>query len=100
MKPKKRLDVQVIQKASAVLKVIGHPVRLRIIEALDHAGEASVNELIKVLKTDQVTLSKHLSVLRKKNIVRSRAQENFRYYAIADHRVINILECVRKHARA
>lgn len=98
MKKKNTMDAATIKKAAVTLKTIGHPVRLKIVEILDQHSQLTVNEMLKWLDVDQATLSKHLAVLRKKNILKSEADKNYRYYSIQHPHIINILDCIRKHA--
>ena len=92
----KKIDIQAIQKAAKILRVIGHTDRLRLVEAMEHHPK-SVTELMRELKLSQVNVSKHLAVLKKNNIVQSRAQSNFRVYSIAYPNVIHVLNCLRAH---
>jgi DNA-binding transcriptional ArsR family regulator len=98
MSKKNTMEAAVIKKAAATLKTIGHPVRLRVIEILEQHKKLTVNEMLKWVDVDQATLSKHLAVLRTKQIVTSEADKNYRYYAIQHPHVVNILDCIRKHA--
>lgn len=92
----RKIDIQAIRNAARVLRVIGHPDRLRIVEALEKSSK-SVSELMKELGLSQVAVSKHLSVLKKQGIVRSEAVSHFRHYSIAYRNVISVLNCLRSH---
>lgn len=59
-------------KAKAdVLKALGNPVRLLVVEAL-RDGELAVQELNKLVPVHQTTLSRHLDKLKKAGIVTER----------------------------
>ncbi len=92
----KKIDIKVIQNAARVLRVIGHPDRLRIVEALERSSK-SVKELMKELSLSQVSVSKHLAALKKNRIVQSEAVSNFRNYSITYRNVIHVLNCLRSH---
>ena len=92
----KKIDIQTIRKAARVLRVIGHPDRLRIVEALEKSSR-SVKELMKDLNLSQVSVSKHLAALKKNRIVQSEAVSNFRHYSITYRNAIHILNCLRSH---
>ncbi len=77
----KKIDIHYLRNAARVLRVIGHPERLRIVEALERSSK-SVTELMKELRLPQVAVSKHLAVLKRERIVRSEAVSNFRHYSI------------------
>lgn len=90
----RRIEIKTIQRAARVLRTIGHPDRLRIVEALE-ASRKSVKELMRDLRLSQVGVSKHLAVLKKEGIVRSDASANFRHYSILNRNVVHVLDCLR-----
>lgn len=92
----KKIDIQNIRNAARVLRVIGHPDRLRIVEALQYSSK-SVKQLMHELRLSQVSVSKHLGVLKRQGIVGSKVASNFRHYSIIYRNVINVLDCVRSH---
>ena len=92
---KKPIDIKLIKRAAKTLKVIAHPCRLRIVELLVE-GEKSVTDLICSVKSCQVSISKHLAVLKKEGVVSSRSEGSFRFYSVKNLNVINILGCIRK----
>ena len=47
-----------------MLKVLGHPIRISIIELLDDTSKMSVTEIFKALKIEQAIASHHLNTLR------------------------------------
>ena len=64
-----------------VFSAIGEPKRRVLIEQLV-LKEMTVGELVETVKWPQPTVSKHLGVLRKVNIVSERKVGRFRYYRI------------------
>lgn len=64
-----------------VFSAIGDPKRRELIEHLV-VHEMTVNELVKIVKWPQPTVSKHLSVLREVKLVSERKQGRYRYYRI------------------
>jgi DNA-binding transcriptional ArsR family regulator len=65
------------------LKVCGHPVRLRLLCAIENR-QPCVSDLWHCLGEEQAVVSQHLAVLKRAGIVRSRANGNRRIYSIAD----------------
>lgn len=65
------------------LKVCGHPVRLRLLCAIENR-QPCVSELWHCLGEAQAVVSQHLAVLKRAGIVRSRPNGNRRIYSIAD----------------
>lgn len=82
---------EIVYKIKAdFLKVLGHPVRLKIIEALKKE-EKSVGALVRQLSISQSSLSRHLSALREAGILVSRQQKTTVYYALRDHDIFQVL---------
>lgn len=64
-----------------VFSAIGEPRRRLLIEQLV-LKEVTVNELVDLVEWPQPTVSKHLSVLKKVNVVSERREGRFRYYRV------------------
>jgi len=64
-----------------VFSAIGEPRRRLLIEQLV-LKEMTVNELVNIVDWPQPTVSKHLGVLRKVNIVSERREGRYRYYRV------------------
>jgi DNA-binding transcriptional ArsR family regulator len=90
-----RISVDVVQDASRVLRCIGHPIRLRIIELLDNSGELNVSAVQEALELEQATASQHLNLMRDKGILRSRREGVNVFYEVLDDKVIQIMNCLR-----
>jgi len=90
------LSLDIIQDAARVLKCIGHPVRLRIIELLDERRELNVGSVCVALELEQAIASQHLTLMRDRGILRSRRDGVNVYYGIADEKVPQVIECLRR----
>ena len=88
------LDPKGLSKAADVIKVVGHPDRLRILEVLEE-GETSVGEIQDYLGLPQAIVSQHLAKMRGWNIVESRRDGTHVYYRIIEQKVSHILDCIR-----
>ena len=75
-------------------RVLSEPMRLRILNHLRTAEEASVGELADALGTSQQNVSKHLGALHTGGVVGKRRDGNRVIYSIADETVIAICEAV------
>ena len=84
-----------ILDAAEVLKCIGHPTRLAILEMLDERGEQNVRAIQDALGLDQPTTSQHLGLMRDKGIVVGRREGVNVYYRVRDEKVTRVLECIR-----
>ena len=83
----------VVELIAERFRVIGEPVRIRILERL-REGEASVGELTEALSATQQNVSKHLGVLHAAGIVSRRKEGTRVVYAIADDTVFALCETV------
>ena len=73
-----------VEDLAPLLKVCGHPLRLKILCAIEKNQEPCVSELWTCLQQSQPVISQHLSVLKKAGVVSSRVQGNRRIYAVAN----------------
>lgn len=93
------LDPQSVQQAAAMLKCIGHPIRLKIIELLDRAGEQNVTAIYEALGIEQAVASQHLNLMRDKRILASRREGVNVYYRIDDARVTRVIDCIHDYCQ-
>ena len=76
-----------------LLKILGHPTRLAIAEAL-RGGEACVCHLEAMLHHREAYLSQQLMILREAGIVRMRREGLNIYYQLADAQTSAVLEAL------
>jgi ArsR family transcriptional regulator len=88
------LDPGMLADAAAMIRVLGHPVRLRIVECLE-AGERSVGDLVVRLRSPQAIVSQQLAKMRAAGILSSRREGTSVFYQVADERVVRVLDCLR-----
>jgi ArsR family transcriptional regulator len=79
---------------ASLFRVLGHPVRVRILELL-REGEHSVGALQQELELDSSGTSQHLSALRRIGLVESRRDGTSVFYRVDDPRVFDLLEAGR-----
>jgi ArsR family transcriptional regulator len=88
------IDPAGLSKAADVIKVIGHPDRLKILELLED-GEIAVGDIQECLHLPQAIVSQHLAKMRGWDIVDSRRDGNHVYYRIIEPKVRHVLDCIR-----
>jgi ArsR family transcriptional regulator len=76
-----------------VIKAMGHPTRLFIVDELSR-GERCVCELTEMIGADVSTVSKHLAILREAGIVRDEKRGANVYYQLRVPCVLNFFSCV------
>jgi ArsR family transcriptional regulator len=85
----------VYQIKAEFFRVLGHPVRVRILELL-RDGERTVGDLQLQLQMDSSGTSQHLGALRKQGILDSRREGTSVYYSVRDPRIFQLLEVARQ----
>jgi ArsR family transcriptional regulator len=83
-----------LERAAAVLKCLGHPLRLQLLEAMA-SGERTVSDLQAATGASQAVVSQQLGVLRGRGVVSAVRRGTHVFYGIADPRVTHVLDGVR-----
>jgi ArsR family transcriptional regulator len=89
------LAPDVLVQAAEMIRVLGHPVRLRLVEALER-GPRTVSDLVAAVAMPQAIVSQQLAKLRAAGIVRPRREGCNVWYHVADARVLRMLACLRQ----
>ena len=92
-KSKSNFDL-LMNRASDVFQALSHPLRLSICFELGTA-EQSVSQLCDSLRQPQHSISQHLALLRKQNVVNARKQSRQVFYQISDPQVQKVLNCIK-----
>jgi DNA-binding transcriptional ArsR family regulator len=90
-----RIDPRVFERAARVIRILGHPLRLRILESLED-GERNVTDLQDELAATQAAISQQLAILRSEDVVASRREGARVFYRIIEPKVSRILDCIRE----
>ncbi len=78
---------------AAILKAMGHPTRLFILEEL-HKQERCVNDLTNMIGSDVSTVSKHLSVLKNAGLVLDEKRGTSIFYRLCCSCVVDFIGCI------
>ncbi|MBM4236094.1 MAG: winged helix-turn-helix transcriptional regulator [Firmicutes bacterium] len=73
------------------IKALSHPTRLQILELL-RSGERCVCEIFPELKIEQSSASRHLALLKKEGLLRSRKEGLKVIYWVTDPQVYEIID--------
>lgn len=87
------LSPEALDLVASTFRVLGEPVRLRILQLLQE-GEHPVTELAAKLGTTQPNVSKHLRVLQEAGLVSRQQLKNAAIYRIADETVFELCDVV------
>ena len=80
---------------SALLKALGHPVRLQIVAGLLNR-ECHVNKIVDKLGIPQSTASQHIAVLNNQGILQVRKEGVKTCYRVVDERVAALLKVLAR----
>lgn len=86
----------VLVMASECLRVMSHPVRLRIVEVLMQA-ELPVGRVADICELAPNQTTEHLRLMKSHGLLSSRRQGRNVYYSIADPRLPSLLKCVKSN---
>ena len=90
------LDYGTLNTAAEMLKLMGHPVRLRIVDILTQ-GAYPVNEIAALCETAPHQVSEHLRLMQHHGLLSSRREGRTVYYEIQSVRLPLRLDCIKKH---
>ncbi len=82
------------EKESEMLKALGHPVRLKMVEGL-MKNECNVNKIVDVMQIPQSTASQHLGILKNRGILVARKEGVKTCYKVVDEKVLQIVKILR-----
>ena len=85
-------DFELLEKKSELLKTLGHPIRLAIVELLSAKKKLTVTELYSTLEIDQPVASHHLRIMKRGGILLSSKDGKNTYYAISDTSIKKIFK--------
>jgi len=91
------------QLKADLLKALGQPTRLKILELLAE-GERCVCEIFPAINAEQSNISKHLAFLRSQGIVIAERRGMRVFYRLAERRIVKLLddaeECLKGTGKA
>ena len=94
------LPEEVVQETARMLRCLGHPLRLRILDFLEQNDECTVTEIHEGLEIEQAVCSQHLNLMRDKGILARRKEGVNVFYRLGDPRSVKVLMCLRGSVRS
>ena len=76
------LNDEQLQVSSDILRALAHPLRMKIIQFIDHQRTVNVNKIYSALKLEQSITSQHLKVLRMAGIVHTHREGKYIHYTL------------------
>ncbi|MDP3910832.1 MAG: metalloregulator ArsR/SmtB family transcription factor [Gemmatimonadales bacterium] len=91
----RRIDPAVLQRAAEIIKMLGHPQRLKIVEVLER-GAATVSDIQHAVGVSQAVVSQHLARMRGCGIVAAQRDGVNVHYRVVEPKVHHVLNCIRE----
>jgi len=89
----KRLPDETLEEAAECLRVMAHPVRLRMVNILMQ-GEFAVHEIAELCETSANQTCEHLRLLKGHGLLSSERRGRTVYYKILSPRLPRIIQCI------
>jgi DNA-binding transcriptional ArsR family regulator len=90
------LSMEVLETAASIMRAIGHPLRIRILEILEAEEEANVTALCAGTGAPQPSVSQQLARMRHAGVLATRREGNQVIYFVALPAVLGVLGCIRR----
>lgn len=85
------LSQERLEELAECLKVLNHPVRIRILEELK-GRSVCVSELCQKIGASQSNISQHLTLLRYQGWIKKRRETVYNYYSLSNKNISSALE--------
>jgi len=93
-KNSRRLTAEEVERIAARFKVLGEPMRLRILRAVCEQPR-SVSEIVAEVGSTQANVSKHLALLRAGGVLTRRREGQRVHYGVRDGLSVKLCDLVR-----
>jgi DNA-binding transcriptional ArsR family regulator len=90
------LSEEQLEQVALRFRLLGEPMRLRILQAVCHKPR-TVNEVVKAVGATQANVSKHLALLAGADILARRKEGQSVYYGMKDQLAMKLCALVHKH---
>ncbi|HDR7367091.1 TPA: helix-turn-helix transcriptional regulator [Bacillus toyonensis] len=80
------------EKNAEVLKVLAHPMRVKILKELITRGACNVNQIVDILGVPQSTVSQNLSKMKSQKLIRNNRKGLEVYYSAQNKTINSIVE--------
>lgn len=90
-----KLNEAELSEIAIMLKALSDPTRLKIMQAL-HEEELCVSDIVKSAGTGQANISKHLQILSRANLIKSRREGSTVFYSLFGSFVEQLCESICK----
>jgi DNA-binding transcriptional ArsR family regulator len=90
-----KVDMTIFRLQAAISKTMANPLRVAILYHLK-SGEKTVNQLADIVGASQSNVSQHLSLLRQRELVKTRKIGSSVYYSVASPKISQACDMIRE----
>lgn len=98
-KTKHLLSEDQLEQVALRFRLLGEPMRLRILQAVCHKPR-TVNEIVEAVAATQANVSKHLALLAGADILTRRKEGQSVYYGMTDQLAMKLCSLMHKHLKS
>ena len=91
-----KMSDEYLEKAANCLKLMAHPVRIRIVEILSQ-GRFAVREIAELCGVAPNQTCEHLRLLKNHGLLSSKREGRTVYYSIVSQQLIGLLSCIKSN---
>ena len=88
--------MDLLEQTARILRVLGHPHRLKAIELISNKA-LTVGEVAEKIGIAPNACSQHLNIMKAHGVLSCRRNGKAIYYEVEDPNALNVLSCIRKH---
>ena len=85
-----------LQVSTELMRALAHPLRMKILEFLDHNKNIQVNQIYNTLKIEQSIASQHLRILKNAGVLVADKDGKYMHYNIDYQRVSNAVKAINR----
>lgn len=90
------ISMETMDRVASILRVISHPVRLKLIELLEFR-HMTVGELAQETGLAPHACSQHLRIMQARNVLASKREGKTVYYEVICPQALHTIHCIREH---
>jgi ArsR family transcriptional regulator len=91
----KKLEIEIDMLHNRICQALAAPTRILMLYRLKEKP-LCVNELADAMQLPQSTISRHLGLLKEKNLVKTKRDGTSIYYTLVEPRIIEVLDTMRE----
>ena len=91
-----KMSEEYLEKVADCLKLMAHPVRIRIVEILSQ-GRFAVGEIAELCGVAPNQTCEHLRLLKNHGLLSSKREGRTVYYSIASQQLTGLLACIKSN---